>query len=377
MSQPRVLIIDDEPTIRQSIRQALRRESLEFFEAENGEEGLQLLEAKQPSLVFLDLRMPVMNGTEVLQRMKLQASSPYAVIVVTGHGDDEDQRECFKLGVTAFLRKPFHPIELRGLVNQSLQLKAYQRQVEELLQARTQELHEAKQQLLHAAKLSLLGELSASLAHELNQPLMVMELSIDSALESLAQRNHQELGESLERLQRNVHRGMEVVKRIRGFGRDTGQDEWAPFAPNERVQRALELVAPTLKARNLSPELDLAPELPPLWGDSVQVEQILTNLILNASDVLESVPEPHLQIRTELQEDAVVFQVSDNGGGVPPEHVPHLFKAFYTTKSAEKGSGLGLAISARIADNHSGSLTLRNQPGTGATFVLSLPVTDA
>ncbi len=377
MSLPRVLIIDDEPTIRQSIRQALRREQLEFFEAENGEQGLQLLDEKQPSLVFLDLRMPVLNGTEVLRRMKLQAASPYAVIVVTGHGDDEDQRECFRLGVTAFLRKPFHPIELRGLVNQSLQLKAYQHQVEALLKARTQELHEAKQQLLHAAKLSLLGELSASVAHELNQPLMVMELSIGSALESLAQRNYQELGESLERLQRNVHRGIEVVKRIRGFGRDTGRDEWAPFLPNDCVHHALELVAPTLKSRSLTPELTLAPDLPELFGDSVQVEQILANLILNASDVLEAVPEPSLRIQTELQEDGVVFQVTDNGGGVPPEHVAHLFKAFYTTKASGKGSGLGLAISARIADHHSGSLTLRNQPGHGATFVLTLPVPDA
>ncbi len=119
-SPPKVLIIDDEPLVRRTIERALRNLEVQLHAAEDGEAGLEQIQTLAPDVVVLDLRMPVMDGLQVLKQLELRADSPLNVIVLTGHGDDDELRECYALGARAFLKKPFNPIEMRALVQQSL-----------------------------------------------------------------------------------------------------------------------------------------------------------------------------------------------------------------------------------------------------------------
>ncbi len=122
----KVLIIDDEPVVIQAVNKHLRKDGYEIISANNGMEGLSLFKEENPVLIILDLRMPEMSGLEFLTKINLSPDSSYSVIVLTGHGGDEEMEKCFDFGVTAFLNKPFNAYELRGIVRNAISLKRTQ-----------------------------------------------------------------------------------------------------------------------------------------------------------------------------------------------------------------------------------------------------------
>ena len=128
--QNKILVIDDEPIIIESISYDLMNEGYEILTALNGREGLVLFKKEKPILIILDIRMPVMDGVEFLEYMKLEPSDPYAVIVLTGHGDDEEVQKCFNLGVSSFLKKPYNIHVLKGMVMHSIKLKQAQQELQ-------------------------------------------------------------------------------------------------------------------------------------------------------------------------------------------------------------------------------------------------------
>ncbi len=144
MPESKILIIDDEQIIHDTLARTFRKESYEMYFAKNGIEGLEQIKIISPDVVLLDLKMPKMGGLAMLEELKLQADAPYSVIILTGHGGDEEMRKCFDLGVQSFLRKPINPLEVRGQVRQSLQLRGYQREIQALFEQRTSELRDTE-----------------------------------------------------------------------------------------------------------------------------------------------------------------------------------------------------------------------------------------
>jgi PAS domain S-box-containing protein/putative nucleotidyltransferase with HDIG domain len=136
MPEEKVLIIDDEDIAKEAIAKYIRKEGFDTYLAANGREGLELYHKIQPSLIILDLRMPVMDGIEFLETLKLTVTDPCAVIMLTAHGDDDDLKKCFDNGVCAFLRKPFNIYELTGLVRHTVALKRAERERMEEIQER-------------------------------------------------------------------------------------------------------------------------------------------------------------------------------------------------------------------------------------------------
>jgi len=122
MSKPKVLIVDDEAVVREIVGNSLGEDNYDLHFAENGKAGLEVFERESPGVIILDLRMPVMDGHEFLRQLQPGLKDPFAVIVLTGHGEDMDVRACFKAGITAFLRKPFNHYELRGAVSNALSM---------------------------------------------------------------------------------------------------------------------------------------------------------------------------------------------------------------------------------------------------------------
>ena len=126
MVKPKILIIDDEPDHIELIERALTKDEYDFFRAHEGELGLQLFNAHQPTLVLLDLRLPGIEGFELLEKIDLGPDSPSAAIVLTAYGENYDFSSALDKGVTAFIRKPFNENELRVLVKNTIALKQAQ-----------------------------------------------------------------------------------------------------------------------------------------------------------------------------------------------------------------------------------------------------------
>ena len=140
--KPTVLIIDDELSIRESLAANLEREGYLLLLAENGKEGLALLQETPPTVVILDLKMPVMDGYEFLRQLDPKPDAPYSVIVLTGHGNDEAVRDCFHAGVTFFLQKPYNIYELRGLVRSAVRLRQLTNELDELVKEKSRDLQQ-------------------------------------------------------------------------------------------------------------------------------------------------------------------------------------------------------------------------------------------
>ncbi|OIO31672.1 MAG: hypothetical protein COS28_02985 [Nitrospirae bacterium CG02_land_8_20_14_3_00_44_33] len=134
----KILIIDDEPAVIDAVSENLKAEGYEILSAKNGKEGLELFHKKKPVITILDLKMPVMDGIEFMERIKLSASDLCSVIVMTGYGNDEDMKRCFELGAGAFLRKPVNFYELKGIIKNCIELKQAQWALVDIITERKQ-----------------------------------------------------------------------------------------------------------------------------------------------------------------------------------------------------------------------------------------------
>ena len=232
-----------------------------------------------------------------------------------------------------------------------------------------------RQDLAHVGRVSTMGELTASLAHELNQPLTAI-LSNAQAAQRILASDKGDLGEIREILGDIVEddkRAGEVIHRLRGFLKKSNT-ELAALDIGELVSQVARLVSSDAIIRNVAIRLDLAPELPPVCGDRVQLQQVILNLLMNGLDAMRESGEGEraLVLRTVDGPESVVVAVEDSGVGIDEADLDHVFHAFYTTKP--DGLGMGLAIARSIVEAHGGHLEARNNPGCGATFSFTLPV---
>ena len=235
------------------------------------------------------------------------------------------------------------------------------------------EAKEQRAQLTHLTRVALLGQLSGALAHELNQPLTAILSNAQAALHFLAadRIDPVELREILSDIVAEDQRAGEVIHRLRALFK-RGETELQLLQVNELVRESLDLAHGDLVTRNVAVATDLSPYLPPVRGDRVQMQQVLLNLLVNASEAMSVGGARHVTIATRATDDgAVQISVTDRGSGIPAEQEPRLFEPFFTTKP--QGLGLGLSISRSIVTAHGGRLWATNNAGPGATFHIVLP----
>jgi signal transduction histidine kinase len=248
---------------------------------------------------------------------------------------------------------------------------------------RTRELESARErhealleQFSHAGRASTIGEMASSLAHELNQPLGAIANYAEGCLIELAS-PEPALGDirtALERLRAATMRAGRIIEQVRRFVTRQGPTR-EPFQANRVVEEVAEILGVEARRRGVSVALELAPGLPSLHGDPIQVQQVLVNLARNAFEAMSQAQAsgPTLVIRTGPSGGGgVEFAVTDNGEGIPREQVGRIFDAYYSTRAG--GMGMGLAICRTIAEAHQGRLTVESDPGVRTTFRFSIPV---
>ena len=242
-------------------------------------------------------------------------------------------------------------------------------------------LHRTQAQLAHATRVTTLGELAASIAHEVNQPLAAVATNGNACLRWL-NRPEPNLGEArlaLDRILADTHRASEVIKRIRALARK-GEAQRLPLDINGLLRETAALVQRELSNHRIVLELRLAPALPLVAGDAVQLQQVVINLLMNAMQAIDgSGPDwlrrqQRIMLSTRLDDGQVEIEVCDTGPGLSELQAGRLFEAFYTTKA--DGMGMGLAICRSIVDAHGGRIRALAHDGPGATLVFTLPRAD-
>ncbi|MCW8844331.1 MAG: PAS domain S-box protein [Gammaproteobacteria bacterium] len=238
-----------------------------------------------------------------------------------------------------------------------------------------EEAGELRERLTHVARLSTLGEMAAGIAHEINQPLTAISTYAQAGKRFLAQ-NHvdvADLSETFSLMDKQAQRAAEVIRGLRRLVRQkTTKREHLDC--NQLVRDIVKLAETDIKNHNVKISLQLAPNLPKVAADSVQLQQVLLNLIRNALEAIrDSDNQGNIVIKTDTPSpEWIKMTVQDNGPGIADEMLANVFSPFKTSKEA--GMGLGLSISRSIANAHGGELTFENNPeGDGASFFFTLP----
>jgi two-component system, LuxR family, sensor kinase FixL len=238
-----------------------------------------------------------------------------------------------------------------------------------------EELLALLQRLTHVSRLATMGEMAAGIAHELNQPLTAIA-SYAQACDWLLARGSTDTAEIREALQQITAQGLragEIIRRLRNLVR-TPDTLRVVTDVNELIEELKGLALTDARVHNVRLTVELAPGLPPIVANRVEIQQVVLNLVRNAIEALESVPPERRDIvlRSAAGSDSnVELSVIDSGPGVDAAIVARLFSPFVTTKPA--GAGLGLAISRSIVEAHKGTLRYRPAGAGGACFVLRLP----
>ncbi|SIO47501.1 PAS domain S-box-containing protein [Bradyrhizobium erythrophlei] len=234
---------------------------------------------------------------------------------------------------------------------------------------------EAQAELAHVTRVTTLGELTASIAHEVNQPLAAVVANAEACLRWLdrATPDLNAARRSVKWVIDDGNRASEVIGRVRALANKTSLEKM-PLDVSDVVRETIPLVQSELIVHQVSLRMELAPALPMILGDRVQLQQVIINLVMNGAEAMQSVTDRprELVIRSRQNEtQQVLVSVADCGVGISAENADRLFNAFFTTKSS--GMGMGLSICRSIMEAHGGRLWATANVPQGATFHFTLP----
>jgi C4-dicarboxylate-specific signal transduction histidine kinase len=234
--------------------------------------------------------------------------------------------------------------------------------------------HDSLAELARAARLVSLGAFAASVAHEVNQPIAAARANGEAALRWLAKDtpNIEEARAALQRLVRDAERASAVVGRTRGM-LTKRLGEARALDLGRLLEEAAQVTQMQQKKGQVSVEIVVAGRLPMAWGDAVQIQQVLVNLITNAIDAMKTVTGRRRQLRLEAgfsPDGELMISVADTGTGIAPDDAPRVFEHLFTTKA--DGVGLGLPICKSIVEAHGGRIEVRPNASFGAVFSFTL-----
>lgn len=233
-------------------------------------------------------------------------------------------------------------------------------------------LERAQKELQQVSKMAALGQLSASVTHELGQPIAAMRNYL-AAAELPESGIDGEARELVEQLNGIALRMENITGQLRFFAQAEPKP-WEQFDLRTIVDSVSRLMKSDLESRNIQCLMETPDEAIPVFGDVFRIEQVLVNVLRNASDAVAETDQPSVRLFLRRQGEVAELSVSDNGSGLTREALAHAEDPFYSTKASGDGMGLGLSISAAILKDHGGKMNYANGPDGGAIFTIVLPI---
>ena len=229
-----------------------------------------------------------------------------------------------------------------------------------------------QEQLIHFHRLATVGQLAAGAAHEINNPLTIISLNIQ-LLERMISRDMDAAGFTArlailagqrKRISKITHEILELAQ--------PGESDFQPAAVRQIADRVLTVIRDRSSFQNIFLYNRIPNDLPLSFVDTMQIEQVLMNLLINAGHALPGGGK--ITLSAKASQKMVLLRVTDNGEGITPENKKRIFEPFFTTKTKGKGSGLGMAICNSIIEHNGGEIDARSVPGVGTSFIISLPL---
>ncbi len=396
----KILVIDDEVYIRDSVIGFLEDFGFEVIEAENGKVGIDQFESQHPDLILCDLRMPVMDGLEVLAHVR-QKDENTPIIIVSGAGNIADTVEALRLGAWDYIIKPIQDMNvLYYAVNKAFERKQfitekhqYQKELETAnneLKISLETLEHARDQLVQSEKMAALGELVAGVAHEINTPVGVGVTAASfldtktrefSTLYDSGELKRSELENYLHTVQEvsnsiliNMERAAELISSFKQVAVDQSSEKRRRFNLREYIDEILLSLRPRYKKTSHKINVACAPDIE-ITSYPGAFSQILNNMIMNSLiHGFKDMENGEIQIEITQGKDQFVFEYRDNGRGMDESQREKVFDPFFTTMRGKGGTGLGMSIVFNlVTQTLRGQMDLNSEPGKGVSFIMTLP----
>jgi signal transduction histidine kinase len=381
----KLLVIDDESAFLEVLAMSLANEGYEVVTAENGNEGLRIFEEQNLKLILTDIKMPGMDGIEVLKRIKA-IDNQAEVIVITGHGDINAAIAALQHGASDFITKPVRGEVLllalerakkKRAINQ--QLADYTGNLEQKVEGCMLELKQAQEELIRKERLATIGETVAGLAHYIKNILSGLRGGLYMVNTGVATHKPQMFEEGSAMVGRNIERISTLALDLLRYAKER-KPERTLCQPNEMVAEAVGIFKAKAEEHRIKLEAVLDPNLKEAYLDEEGIHRVLVNMISNAIDACiydeDTSKAWKVTVKTMLETDTqrgetMVFEISDNGSGMTDEVKEKLFTKFFSTK-AGRGTGLGLLITKKIVREHGGEISVASEAGKGTVFSVRL-----
>ena len=375
---PKVLLVDDEPSIRLTMGEFLKRAGYSVLTAADYDSAV-VHKAEDLDVAVIDINLPGKNGIQLLQ--KLYAAEVYVpVIMITGEPNLSVIPEIVRSGAYDFIAKPIVKDVLLNAVGRAAEkkrltdekrrleqeIKRYAEELEMRVDERTAELIETHKRLVTQERIAALGRAAAQVAHEVKNPLAGL-LLYSLHLKSKATNFSESEAYLVDKIVETINHLISRVEQILGFARPISLTLRSGNL-NQIINDILELLRPQLTANKVEVRLSIDQ---PTYAmlDEASMRGALMNLVLNA---IEAMPQGGtLSIAIDQTDETLRIEIADTGPGIGDEEAKKIFEPFYTTK--EQGLGLGMPYAKKIIDQHGGTISLSSQPGEGTTISVALP----
>jgi len=371
----RILLVDDEAGIRKVLSIALTDGGYAVTTAENGAEALRVFRELAPAIVLTDIKMPGMDGIELLRHIKAE-SPDTEVIMFTGHGDMELAIKSLKYEATDFVTKPINDEILEIALKRARERILMRRQLREYTEKLEHLVEEKARKLIEAERMAAVGQTVSELAHTIKNIANGLKGSIFVLGQGIELDEKEYLLQGWRMVESNVEKIKNLSLDLLNFGKyaTVSLSPCDPNGPAAEVARLLES-----RARELGVDLtaELSVGLPPVSLDAGGIHCCLLNLVGNAVDACRDGAgggtDRRVVVRTlPVPGGGVEYQVADTGCGMDDDVRLRLFQSFFSTKGTE-GTGIGLMVTRRIVDQHQGVIEVRSEKGRGSTFTIRLP----
>jgi signal transduction histidine kinase len=356
---PKILVIDDEPTICGAIYQIFTEKKYQVEVASNGNQGIKKFDEFKPDIIFIDLKMPGMSGMEVLKEIVARKTSTIP-IVITGYASIESAVESMKAGAFDFLPKPFTAEELNVITERAIEKKI---------------IFEEKQKI-ESEKESMRQNFISLVSHELRTPLVAVMQYLEVLYGGMAGQVSDQQKQILNRMKIRLGELLNLINRWLRLVRIEElnlKENFEIFALGPVIDECIDIVKPLAEEKMIKIEKKGTQESYTIYGERDLVKEVIINIITNG--IKYNKENGSVLINLRKNGEYIAIDIIDTGVGISEEVISRLGEEFYRVKQegVVSGSGLGLAIVKKILDIHNGKMETKSKLNEGSTFTIYLP----
>lgn len=370
-----ILLVDDEEDIRDVLDISLSDIGYQVFTAENGEDALRIFRKKKPPIVLCDIKMPGMDGIELLQKIK-QENPDTEVIMITGHGDMNLAVKSLKFEATDFVTKPFNEDALEIALKRAQEKIFTRRKLREYTENLEQLVREKTKQLIKAERMAAVGQTVSGLSHAIKNIAGGLKGGVFVLEKGIELDNKKYLIQGWEMVKGNVDKIRNLSMDLLTYGK-SGDIHYQLCDPNTPAREVASLMKPYAEENGIDLKTDLSSDTEEFCFDPEGIHRCLLDLVTNAVDACREDNTPgrkkEVLLRTLRPDNwGIEYQVADNGCGMEKQIREKIFQSFFSTKGT-RGTGIGLMITKKIIDQHNGVIQAESEKGAGSKFIIRLP----